>query len=74
MADRGEACVLAVFVLPAFEGDGLGRSLMGKAQAYLFQRYQTIGLETAEASRASGFYRHLDRQAVRHLPDGDIRF
>lgn len=74
MADREEGCVFAVFVLPAFEGYGLGRSLMGKAEAYLFQKHQTIGLETAEASRTSGFYRHLGWQSVGHLADGDVRF
>ncbi|CAG2089062.1 GNAT family N-acetyltransferase [Xanthomonas euroxanthea] len=33
MADVGEGCVFAAFVLPDFEGNGLGRRLMDKAEA-----------------------------------------
>ncbi|UFH51264.1 GNAT family N-acetyltransferase [Pseudomonas sp. KNUC1026] len=74
MIDIEEGCVFAVFVLPEFEGFGLGRNLMLKAEAFLFQRHRTIWLETAEASRASGFYKNLGWQPVRNLPEGDIRF
>lgn len=74
MADVEEGCVFAAFVLPEFEGQGLGRSLMDKAQAFLFQHHQTIWLDTAEGSRASGFYRKLGWHVVEHLPEGDIRF
>jgi len=74
MADSEEGCVFAAFVLPEFEGHGLGRRLMDKAEAFLFQHHQTIWLETAEASRANGFYRNLGWQPVERLPEGDIRF
>lgn len=74
MADVEDGCVFAAFVLPEFEGRGLGRSLMGKAEAFLFQYHQTIWLETAEATRASGFYRTLGWQPVENLPEGDVRF
>lgn len=74
MADAEDGCVFAAFVLPEFEGHGLGRRLMDKAEAFLFQHHQTIWLETAEASRASGFYRALGWQPVENLPEGDIRF
>lgn len=74
MADAGDACVFAAFVLPEFEGHGLGRSLMANAEAFLFQYHQAIWLETAEASRASGFYRALGWQAMENLPEGDVRF
>jgi len=74
MADVVDACVFAAFVLPEFEGLGLGRSLMNKAEEFLFQHHQTIWLETAEASRASGFYRALGWQHVEDLPEGDVRF
>ncbi|MDV9034135.1 GNAT family N-acetyltransferase [Pseudomonas sp. RAC1] len=74
MVDAEEGCVFAAFVLPAFEGLGVGRSLMNQAEAHLFQHHRTIWLETAEASRASGFYRHLGWQAVEQLPEGDVRF
>lgn len=74
MVDIEEGCVFAVFVLPEFEGHGLGRNLMHKAESFLFQRHQRIWLETAGASRASGFYRNLGWQPVKNLPEGDIRF
>lgn len=74
MADVEEGCVFAAFVLPEFEGLGLGRSLMERAEAFLFQHHQTIWLETAEASRANGFYRNLGWRPVEHLPEGDVRF
>lgn len=74
MVDIEEGCVFAVFVFPEFEGYGLGRHLMYKAESFLFQRHQTIWLETAEASRASGFYRSLGWTPVKNLPNGDVRF
>lgn len=74
MADIEDGCVFAAFVLPEFEGQGLGRLLMEKAEAFLFQRHPLIWLETAEASRASGFYRKLGWLAVATLPEGDVRF
>jgi len=74
MVDVKDGCVFAAFVLPEFEGHGLGRSLMNKAEACLFQHHQTIWLETAEASRASGFYRNLGWQPVENLSEGDVRF
>ncbi|WP_425274311.1 GNAT family N-acetyltransferase [Pseudomonas kitaguniensis] len=74
MVDVEDGCVFAAFVLPEFEGNGLGRSLMNKAEACLFQHHQMIWLETAEASRASGFYRNLGWQPVENLPEGDVRF
>jgi ribosomal protein S18 acetylase RimI-like enzyme len=74
MANAEDGCVFAAFVLPEFEGNGLGRRLMDEAETFLFQHHQTIWLETAEASRASGFYRSLGWQPVENLPEGDIRF
>lgn len=74
MADAEDGCVFAAFVLPEFEGRGLGRSLMAKAEAFLFQQHRTIWLETAEGSRASGFYRNLGWKVVENLPEGDVRF
>jgi len=74
MADADDGCVFAAFVQPEYEGQGLGRSLMARAEAFLFEQHRTIWLETAENSRASGFYRSLGWQLVAHLPEGDVRF
>lgn len=43
MVDVEQGCVFAAFVLPDFEGNGLGRRLMDKAEACLFQHHRTIG-------------------------------
>ena len=74
MVDVESGCVFAAFVRPEYEGHGLGRGLMGEAEALLFKHHRTIWLETAEASRASGFYRSLGWQPVARLPEGDVRF
>lgn len=74
MGDVEDGCVFAAFILPQFEGHGLGRSLMQQVEAYLFEAHQVIWLETAQASRASGFYRHLGWHLVKQLPGGDVRF
>ena len=74
MGDAEDGCVFAAFVLPKFEGHGLGRSLMQQVEAYLFETHQAIWLETAQTSRASGFYTHLGWHLVEQLPGGDARF
>ncbi|MCF0063197.1 GNAT family N-acetyltransferase [Dyadobacter chenwenxiniae] len=74
MADSSEGCVFAAFVSPAYEGIGIGRILMEKAEAFLFNHYTKIWLETARNSRAEDFYTKLGWIATESLPNGDIRF
>lgn len=76
MADVEDACVFAMFVLPAFEGRGLGRLLMAQAEACLFAHHDVIWLETAGdvAIRANGFYRALGWRPVDMQDNGDIRY
>lgn len=74
MADANEGCVFAAFVRPAWEGHGVGRRLMEKAEAYLFARHTTLWLETDGRSRASGFYRTLGWAPVAFHDNGDVRF
>ncbi len=73
MADIDDGCVFAAFIRPEFEGRGLGRKLMEQAEALLFQHHRQIWLETAQASRASGFYQRLGWVEVEQLAHGDIR-
>ena len=47
---------------------------MEKAEDCLFRHHPTIWLETAETSRASGFYRKLGWLPVKRLGQGDVRF
>lgn len=74
MADMEDGCVFAAFVRPSFEGRGLGRLLLAKAEGYLFARHTTIWLETDGSSRASGFYRKLGWKPVVFHDNGDTRF
>ncbi|MES5098725.1 GNAT family N-acetyltransferase [Agrobacterium sp. BA1120] len=59
MIDIADASLFAAFVLPAYEGKGIGRKLVLAAEEELFQHHSEIWLETDEESRAAGFYRHL---------------
>ncbi len=74
MVDAEEGCVFAAFVLPEWEGRGIGQRLMAKAEASLFRQHETIWLETDGRSRASGFYAHLDWKPAVSYPNGDVRF
>jgi GNAT superfamily N-acetyltransferase len=77
MANASEATVFAMFVLPAFEGRGLGRLLMKKAEEWLFaQGCAEIWLLTDanRKVRANGFYRHLGWKDTGIQDDGQVKF
>ena len=66
--DTGEVLVLAL--LPAFEGQGLGRDLLGRTVAQLAGlgwRRLFLGCSTDPGSRSHGFYRHLGWQPTGRL-------
>lgn len=73
MIDQDEACLFAAFIQPRFEGQGLGRALVTQAEEALFRHHPHIWLETASASRACGFYRHLGWRITDELAGGDVR-
>ena len=55
--DSGE--VFAMFVLPAYEGRGLGRQLMAVAEAALFEHHPTLYLITDGRGEIPVSYTHL---------------
>jgi ribosomal protein S18 acetylase RimI-like enzyme len=73
MADMQEGSVFAAFILPDFEGRGLGRLLMHEVEACLFRNHERIWLETARGSRAAGFYHRLGWFPVGDTDASDIR-
>ncbi|VEB97563.1 putative acetyltransferase [Cedecea lapagei] len=74
MVTAEEACLFAMFVLPQFEGLGVGKLLLKKAEAFLFAQQPTIWLETAAGSRAANFYQRHGWQPVGEQDGEDIRF
>ncbi|MBZ9936110.1 GNAT family N-acetyltransferase [Mesorhizobium sp. BR1-1-16] len=77
IADSAEGNIFAMFVLPDFEGLGLGRLLLAHAEAFLHERgVASAWLEAGAAPgiRAHGFYAHLGWQPDGLMPDGQLRF
>lgn len=72
--DSGE--VFAMFVLPAYEGRGLGRQLMAVAEAALFEHHPTLYLITdgRDEIRANGFYQRLGWTQVGRVEGDDVRY
>lgn len=73
MIDAGEGSLFAAFVLPSHEGMGVGRRLVEAAEAELFSHHAVAWLETGEATRAAGFYRHLGWGNAQEVGGRDIR-
>jgi GNAT superfamily N-acetyltransferase len=75
MADLVESSIWALFLLPEWEGKGLGRALLDRAVAWLFdQGCTSIWLTTDPATRAAGFYEHVGWKRVGPAPNGEVRF
>ncbi|WP_299999778.1 GNAT family N-acetyltransferase [uncultured Cedecea sp.] len=74
IADHDEGSIFALFVLPEYEGQGLGGQLMNHAEAALFQQHAQIWLETDSLSRAAMFYQHRGWEVVEQLPGTDKRY
>ena len=72
--DSGE--VFAMFVLPAYEGRGLGRQLIAVAEAALFEHHPTLYLITDGRGeiRANGFYQRLGWTQVGRVEGDDVRY
>ena len=74
MADAEDACVFAAFVRPEWAGQGIGRRLMERAEAFLFERHKSIWLHTDGASSAAGFYEELGWERMPDVEGRDARF
>lgn len=68
-----DACLFAAFVLPEYEGKGIGKQLVRFAEDELFQHHEVIWLETGKTTRAAGFYRHSGWGNETAADEGDIR-
>jgi GNAT superfamily N-acetyltransferase len=75
MADEIDSAIWALFLLPEWEGRGLGRALLARAVRWLCERGHTsIWLSTSSGTRAEGFYEHLGWRRTGTTPSGEIRF
>ncbi|MRT25591.1 GNAT family N-acetyltransferase [Enterobacteriaceae bacterium RIT697] len=68
-----EGCLFAAFVLPEYEGKGIGRRLVMLAEQELFQHHEIAWLETDKNSRAAKFYMQLGWGNETDLNDTDIK-
>jgi len=59
--------------MPEYEGRGVGRSLVERAEQELFKNNDTIWLETDIKSRAAEFYRRLGWVKKENVSKSDIR-
>lgn len=65
MADEPDEMIWALFLLPDWEGRGIGRALLDRAVEWLWSRgVERITLTTAPQSRAEGFYARLGWTAI----------
>lgn len=68
-----EACLFAAFVLPEYEGRGVGRKLVMAAEQELFKHHEIAWLETDKRSRAAKFYMRLGWGNKTNVSDTDIK-
>jgi GNAT superfamily N-acetyltransferase len=77
IANAKTASVWAIFVLPGYEGRGLGRALLERAADWLWdQGLAEIWLRTGgdPETRANAFYRSQGWRMAGRMPDGDFRY
>jgi len=74
MGDRLDGEVQVVAVLPEYEGNGIGKSLLAKVQNWLFSEGHEeiwLGSNPDPTIRAYGFYRKLGWQATGRMKGYD---
>jgi GNAT superfamily N-acetyltransferase len=75
IADRKSHSIFALFVLPGFEGRGIGGGLLTRAVDWLWQNgSEQIWLETRKDTRAAIFYAKKGWIATRTDAQGNIHY
>ena len=78
IANVNSRSIWALFILPAYEGRGIGRRLLNAAVDWLWRSgADELWLETETNTRAEGFYRHLGwKRGEVELKDGyeEVRY
>jgi len=74
MADRGDGSIFALFVLPEYEGRGLGNRLLDLALQWLWDEgAELVWLTTSPDTRAARFYGRRGWVPTGMVPSGDMR-
>lgn len=75
IGDLQDANIWALFVLPEYEGNGIGRALHDRMVDWMFdQGLDSIWLSTDPGTRAETFYLRAGWQETGITPSGEIRF
>jgi GNAT superfamily N-acetyltransferase len=71
----------ALFVVPEYQGQGIGRALhdvalnwLWQQRIWLFGRIENVWVETQAGSRAEQFYQHLGWEKGEMRPYNDVRY
>jgi GNAT superfamily N-acetyltransferase len=75
IAEHEQRTIFALFILPGFDGHGIGTRLLKLATDWLFTKGDTpIWLTTGARTRAAGYYAHRGWARTAILDDGQFRF
>ncbi|MCE3026344.1 GNAT family N-acetyltransferase [Salinicola sp. DM10] len=74
MVRNETGCVFGLFVRADHEGQGVGRSLLERAERHLFAKFDEIWLETEIGSRAHAFYERAGWLPVEKRDRGLMKF
>jgi GNAT superfamily N-acetyltransferase len=75
IADRATHSIFALFVLPGYEGGGIGSILLDSALTWLWENgAERVWLTTAPGTKAVRFYEKRGWTCTGHGPSGDLRY
>ncbi|MFI5011447.1 MAG: GNAT family N-acetyltransferase [Hyphomicrobiales bacterium] len=75
IADRSNQSIFGLFVLPDYEGRGLGKRLLDLALQWLWENgAEPVWLTTSRGTRAARFYECQGWSCSGVEPDGQLRF